>query len=85
MSKKNIKQCDICKEEEAKSIVFNALIIIVILALNMSNKRIKILNIKKGKIDYFIPINIWCPDHEKDAIKFFCVDEKGNKFLHIYI
>ena len=33
---------------------------------------------KKEVIDYNVPIDTWCPLHEKNAINLFCLDEKGN-------
>ena len=35
------------------------------------------------KIDYFVPIDTWCPEHNKNPINLFCLDEKG-KFKFIY-
>ena len=33
---------------------------------------------KKESIDPFIPIDIKYPEHQKDRLNLFCVDEKGN-------
>jgi len=33
---------------------------------------------KKDSIDPFVPIDIKCPEHPRDRINLFCVDEKGN-------
>ena len=32
---------------------------------------------KKEAIDYNVPIDTWCPQHEKNTINLFCLDEKG--------
>ena len=34
---------------------------------------------KKEKLDYFVPMDIKCPEHPNDRINLFCVDENGNK------
>ena len=31
----------------------------------------------KEKIDYFAPINVTCPLHQKYPLDYFCIDEKG--------
>ena len=33
---------------------------------------------KKEKIDYFLPMDMKCPEHNLNPINLFCVDEKGN-------
>ena len=80
ISQKNFKLCDMCKVEEAKSICFQCFSYFCDSCFKCVHEKGKNNEHKKGKIDYFVPIDIWCPDHEKDAIKLFCVDEKGNKF-----
>jgi len=34
---------------------------------------------KREKLDYFVPMDIKCPDHPNDRINLFCTDENGNK------
>jgi hypothetical protein len=36
---------------------------------------------KKEKIDNFAPIDLKCPEHPKNRINQFCIDEKG-KYIH---
>ena len=33
---------------------------------------------KKEKIDPVVPLDTKCPDHPKNIINLFCIDEKGN-------
>ena len=40
---------------------------------------------KKLKIDYFLPIDTKCPDHPKDTLTLFCIDEKGKKKIIYFI
>ena len=35
-------------------------------------------NHKKENIDVFVPIDLKCPEHPKDRMNLFCIDEKGN-------
>ena len=32
---------------------------------------------KKEKIDYYVPIDLKCPEHNLIPMNLFCVDEKG--------
>jgi hypothetical protein len=34
---------------------------------------------KKDKIDYFVPIDLKCPEHKLYPNGLFCINEKGNK------
>ena len=38
----------------------------------------------KENIDPFVPIDLKCPNHPKDRMNLFCIDEKG-KFKNIFI
>ena len=33
---------------------------------------------KKEEIDYLVPIDLKCPEHPKNIINLFCVEERGN-------
>ena len=33
---------------------------------------------KKERLDYFVPIELKCPEHPNDRINLFCLDENGN-------
>ena len=39
------------------------------------NKQLNQLH-KKDKIDYFVPMDTKCPEHPKDRISLFCIDEQ---------
>ena len=39
---------------------------------------------KKEKIDYFVPIDTRCPEHPKNLLNLFCIDEKGKYFYYYY-
>ena len=49
---KNIKQCEMCKDEEATLSVMIAIIIFVMLVLNMFMIEKRIVGIKKKKLIY---------------------------------
>ena len=38
---------------------------------------------KKENLDLFVPMDIKCPDHPKDRINLFCLEENGNIYLYI--
>ena len=37
---------------------------------------------KKEKIDYYLPIDIRCNEHQNVPLNLFCLDEKGNIKLY---
>ena len=62
----------------------NVILIFVIHALNVFMIKKKNTNHKKEKIDYFVPIDTRCPEHEGNRINLFCIDEKG-KNIYIFL
>ena len=74
---KNIKICEICKDEEAAILCYDCHSYFCDSCFKCVHDRKKNKNHKKEKIDLFIPIDIKCPDHERVPINLFCVDEKG--------
>ena len=36
---------------------------------------------KKDKIDYYVPIDLKCPEHKLHPMDLFCINEKGNYLL----
>ena len=78
IKQKNFKQCDMCKAKEATSLCPQCFSYYYddcfkCVHANEINKEHK-----KEKVDYFVPIDTRCPEHKKDIINLFCVDEKGN-------
>ena len=78
MNQKNYKYCDICKTNQANSLCSQCF-------SNLCDNCFKYIHDikanaehKKEGLDYYVPIDIWCPEHKKNAINLFCLDEKGN-------
>ena len=75
---KIIKLCEMCGEK-ANYICFKCVMYIcdscdkIVHNLKISRQH------KKEKLDYFVPMDIKCPDHPNDRINLFCTDENGNK------
>ena len=76
MEKKQ-KQCDICKAKEATSLCPQCFSYYCDKCFKCVHEEDKNKAHKKEKIDYFVPIDTRCPEHEGDNISLFCVDEKG--------
>ena len=79
MNIKNFKQCETCKIEEAKTLCPQCYSYYCDSCFKYVHEKSKNNTHQKGKIDYFVPIDIWCPAHEKVALNLFCLNEKGNK------
>ena len=85
---KNIKQCEICKDEEATSLCIDCYSYFCEVCFKCVHDRKKNSVHKKERIDLFVPIDTMCPEHSKVAINLFCLDEKGNiyfKFNYIIL
>ena len=77
INKKNFKQCDMCKDAEATSLCSECFNYYCDACYKTVHDRKKNIEHKKEKIDYFVPIDTWCPKHKKNAMNLFCLDEKG--------
>ena len=72
---KNIKTCEICGKD-ATSLCFKCISYFCDECYKyIHDKKINNQHIKE-KVDYFVPIDTKCPDHPKDRLNLFCVDEK---------
>jgi len=74
---KNIKQCDICKAKEAKSLCPQCFSYYCDKCFKAVHEEEINKNHKKEEIDYYVPIDTRCPEHKGDNISLFCIDEKG--------
>ena len=79
---KNFKQCDICKAKEATSLCPQCFSYYCDDCFKPVHANEKNKEHKKEKIDYFVPIDTRCPEHEGDNISLFCLDEKGNIYFN---
>ena len=75
---KNIKQCEICEDEEAKTLCLDCHSYFCEACFKYVHDKKKKKSHKKEKIDLFIPIETKCPEHEGILMNLFCVEEKGN-------
>ena len=86
MEKKNnlIKVCDLCGEK-ATCLCFQ----FKLYFCDRCHKFIHDFKInsqhKKESIDYFIPIDLKCPEHNKVPLNLFCIDEKGILYIFIFL
>ena len=75
---KNYKQCDICKDVEATSLCPQCFSYYCDKCSKCVHESKNNKEHKKEAIDYNVPIDTHCPDHDKNPINLFCLDEKGN-------
>ena len=76
-TQKNIKQCEICKDEEAATLCIDCYSYFCEACFKFVHDRKKNSAHKKEKVDLFVPIDTMCPEHKRDAMSLFCIDEKG--------
>ena len=82
---KNIKQCEMCKVNEAITLCFDCHSYFCEVCYKCVHDFKQNSNHRKEKIDLFIPINTKCPEHEGILMNLFCIDEKGNIYYKINI
>ena len=76
----NYKQCEICKTE-ATSLCLDCYNYYCDACSKYVHDKKENISHKKEKIDYYVPIDTKCPDHEGIRINLFCVDEKGKNLI----
>ena len=74
---KNYKTCDMCKVSEATSLCYPCFSYYCDDCYKPVHWQKENKDHKKEPIDYNVPIDTRCPDHDQDAVKLFCIDEKG--------
>ena len=82
MEKENniIKKCNICGSE-AKCLCFECNDYFCDKCYKLIHELKKEPQHKKENIDLFIPIDLKCPEHPKDRINLFCLDDKGKYII----
>ena len=79
--KKNQKNCEIC-ESDATNLCLTCQNYYCESCFKLIHDK-KQKSHKKENIDYYVPIDIKCPEHPLVPLNLFCTDEKGN-LLYIY-
>ena len=82
---KNIKLCEMCKDEKAATLCFDCHNYFCEVCFKHLHDRKKNRSHKKEKIDLFIPIDTKCPEHEGSPMNLFCIEEKGKILYNINI
>ena len=80
MSKKNFKHCDMCKFTEASFLCSKCFCYYCEGCFKQVHGIKENSQHNKEKIDYNVPIDTRCPEHDTIPINLFCTDEKGNKY-----
>ena len=82
---KNYKQCNICKVNEATSLCSQCFSYYCDKCFKYVHEMKENKEHKKESIDYNIPIDICCPNHERNPLNLFCLNEKGILYYNITI
>ena len=84
-NQKNYKKCDICGDTEATSLCPSCFCYYCDDCHKVVHNKQKNKDHKKEPIDYNVPIDTRCPDHNTIPINLFCLDEKGKIYSYIII
>ena len=84
-NQKNVKQCDMCKDTDAMSLCTECFSYYCDGCYKQVHGKKRNKDHKKESIDFNVPIDTWCTQHEKNAINLFCLDEKSNIYINNYI
>ena len=78
-----IKKCDYCKGD-ASSLCFKCMYYFCDSCFKLAHSKEETKFHKKEKVDYYVPMDLRCPDHFSTPMILFCVDEKGNYIFFIF-
>ena len=81
--KQDSKKCDICKLE-ATCLCHKSMCYFCDSCFKYVHSKDANKNHTKENIDYYIPFDLKCPEHNLHVMDLFCVDEKG-KYTYNYI
>ena len=79
--KQNIRECMFCLKE-ATCLCYKCLEYYCDSCYNSAHKSDERKGHKKEKIDYYVPMDMKCPEHILIPNNLFCVDEKGNTYIY---
>ena len=79
---KKLKKCEFCKKD-ATCLCFQCFSYFCESCFKLGHSNEEFQTHKKDKYDYFVPIDLKCPEHKLYPMGLFCVNEKG-KILIIY-
>ena len=75
--KPDSKKCDFCSAKPT-CLCYKCMLYFCDSCFKLAHNNDAKKNHKKENIDYFVPIDLKCPEHNLYAMGLFCVDEKGN-------
>ena len=75
--KSDFKECDFCKTK-ATCLCYKCMFYFCDSCFKLAHKNDKNKNHTKENIDFNVPIDLKCPEHNLHVMDLFCVDEKGN-------
>ena len=78
------KNCEVCKKDAATCLCFQCMSYFCESCFKLAHSTEEYLLHKKEKIDYYVPIDIKCPEHKLHPMCLFCINEKG-KILNYLI
>ena len=82
---KNFKQCDMCKVDEATSLCPQCFSYYCDGCFKQVHEKKENKEHKKEAIDYNVPIDTRCPEHDMVPTNLFCIDEKGKIYEYLII
>ena len=82
VNQKNFKQCDLCKDKETTSLCSQCFSYYCDICYKAVHENTKNIKHPKEIIDFNIPIDTCCPDHNNIPNNLFCIDEKGKIFIN---
>ena len=79
-----LKNCEVCGVD-ATCLCYQCMSYFCDSCHKLHNNKEKNKDHKKENIDYFVPFDLKCPEHQLYPMGLFCIDEKGNiKLINYY-
>ncbi len=82
---KNLKQCEICKDDDATGLCSQCFKYYCDKCYKFVHESKKNKEHKKEVIDFNVSIDTHCPDHERNPLNLFCLEEKSKIYSYIFI
>ena len=78
-----LKKCEFCKID-ATCLCFQCMSYFCDSCFKTCHNNDEFKSHKKEKIDYYVPIDLKCPEHKLHPMVLFCTNEKGNLLNYLY-
>ena len=78
------QKCEVCKTD-ATCLCFKCMSYFCDSCYKLAHNNEEYKSHKKDKIDYYVPIDLKCREHKLHPLCLFCINDKGNISIILYL